>query len=481
MDSSNQSGDLVQRPDAQTQKPLRNSGSLPAARLAVALLILINLFNYIDRYVLAAVMPEIEKAFFSSPERAGTAVSHLVAMFESEFGFTPRLALAGLLSTAFMVTYMITAPLFGRLAERRSRWILIGVGVSLWSVASGASGLAATFLILLATRCFVGIGEAAYSPIAPAIISDFYPISTRGRALSWFYTALPIGSALGYVLGEQISKSGIGDLSARLFGFSAESWRWAFYLVTPPGLILGLWSMFMRDPPKGQADATVSVSARVVRWRDYLILLRTPSYVLCSLGMTCMTFAMGGIAVWMPYYLEHRPKVHRFPTTIFGGVLLLTGLLGTLLGGTAGDKLRDRFGGSYFLVSGATIMIGFPMMWATTNAVFPWIWVYILVSCLCLFFNTAPTNTILANVTHPAMRAAGYALNILVIHALGDVLSPFVIGLISDRYTMDTAFRLVAIMCLFSGLFWLIGARYLAADTRRAPSSLQLYDFMSRR
>jgi MFS transporter, Spinster family, sphingosine-1-phosphate transporter len=451
---------------------MRPNNSAAGARAALALLLLINLFNYIDRYVLAAVLPEIEKSFFSSPERTGAVVLHLVAKFEQVFGFTPRLALGGLLSTAFMVTYMIAAPLFGRLAERRSRWVLIAVGVSLWSLASGASGLAATFLILLATRCFVGIGEAAYGPVALAIISDLYPISVRGRVLSWFYTALPIGSALGYVLGEQISKSGIGGWATQLFGFPSESWRWAFYLVTLPGLILGAWSLFLRDPPKGQADATLSVPTQVVRWRDYLILLRTPSYVLCNLGMTCMTFAMGGIAVWMPYYLEHRPGVHHFPTTTFGAVLLLTGLLGTLLGGIAGDKLRKRFAGSYFLVSGAAMALGFPMVWATTHASFPWIWAYIFVSCFCLFFNTAPTNTILANVTHPAMRAAGYALNILLIHALGDVLSPFVIGLISDKYNMDTAFRVVAVMFLFSAMFWLLGARYLARDTERAPYRL---------
>jgi len=172
------------------------------ARTALTLLVLINLFNYIDRYLLAAVLPQIEKAFFSSPERTGSEVIHLLGKFEHAFGFTPRLALGGLLSSAFMVTYMIAAPLFGRLAERRSRWMLVGVGVGLWSLASGASGLAATFLTLLVTRCFVGIGEAAYGPVAPAIIADFYPISDRGKVLSWFYTALPIGSALGYVLGE---------------------------------------------------------------------------------------------------------------------------------------------------------------------------------------------------------------------------------------------------------------------------------------
>lgn len=451
---------------------MRSDRSPAGARAALALLLLINLFNYIDRYVLAAVMPQIENAFLSTPERTGALILHLMAKFEQEFGFTPRLALGGLLSTAFMVTYMLTAPLFGRLADRRSRWMLVGVGVGLWSLASGASGMAATFLVLLITRCFVGIGEAAYGPVAPTIIADSYDIDVRGRVLAWFYTALPVGSALGYVLGEQIAKSGIGNLGAQLFGLSSESWRWAFYLVTPPGLILGIWCLYMRDPSRNRADPSVSTVKQHVRWRDYLILFRNPSYVLCSLGMTCMTFAMGGIAVWMPYYLEHRPGVQRFPTTTFGGVLVVTGLLGTLLGGVAGDKLRNRIGGSYFLVSGIGMLIGFPVVLLMTKAAFPSIWGYIFVACFCLFFNTAPTNAILANVTHPAIRATGYALNILLIHALGDVLSPFVIGLISDRYNMDVAFRVVAVMFLCSGLIWLLGVRYLAKDTARAPFQL---------
>ena len=151
---------------------------------------------------------------------------------------------------------------------------------------------------------------------------------------------------------------------------------------------------------------------------------------------------------------------------------MVTGLLGTLLGGMAGDKLRNRFGGSYFLVSGIPMVIGFPVVWMVTEAAFPWIWAYIFVACFCLFFNTAPTNTILANVTHPSMRAAAYALNILLIHALGDVLSPFLIGLISDRYNMNTAFRVVAVMFLCSGLLWLWGTRYLARDTTSAPFRL---------
>jgi fucose permease len=136
---------------------------------------------------------------------------------------------------------------------------------------------------------------------------------------------------------------------------------------------------------------------------------------------------------------------------------------------SAATKLAKRFRGSYFLVSGTAMLIGFPLVWAMTHASFPWNWIYIFLACFCLFFNTAPANTIFANVTHPAMRATGFALNILVIHAFGDVLSPFLIGLISDKYNMDAAFRLVALMFLLSGILWLWGTKYLASDSDRAP------------
>jgi MFS family permease len=335
---------------------------------------------------------------------------------------------------------------------------LIGVGVVLWSLASGASGLAASFTVLLLTRCFVGIGEAAYGPVAPAVISDFYPVKIRGRVLSWFYMAIPVGSALGFVLGEQV---------ANLFG-----WRWAFYIVVVPGLLLGLWSFFMREPTSGQADLGRVGEAPKVRWSDYLTLLRTPSYVLNTLGMSAMTFAIGGIGFWMPDYVSEYRKVSGPTTTIFGAITVLSGLTGTLLGGISGDKLRARFPGSYFLVSGMAMLVGFPLFLAVLYLPFPLAWLFVFLACFSLFFNTGPTNTILANVTHPAMRATAFALNIFVIHALGDVISPLIIGLVSDRYNMNAAFLLVGVMFLVSGVIWLMGARYLAQDTALAPTRL---------
>jgi hypothetical protein len=138
----------------------------------------------------------------------------------------------------------------------------------------------------------------------------------------------------------------------------------------------------------------------------------------------------------------------------------------------AGDKLRLRFPGSYFLVSGAAMLVGFPLFLAVLKAPFPLGWVLIFLACFCLFFNTGPTNTVLANVTHPSMRAAGFALNIFVIHALGDVISPVIIGVLSDKYSLDGRLPVVGVMFLVAGALWLLGARFLQRDMERAPLAL---------
>ncbi len=445
------------------------STAFPGARSALVLLLLINLFNYIDRQVLAAVVKPIKQTFFGEAGLAnqeGVLVT-VMSWFEKRLGFKPEDALIGLLGTAFMVVYMIGAPFFARQAERWSRWLIVGFGVILWSLASGASGLAGTFVALLLTRCMVGIGEAAYGPVAPTVIADYYPVKVRGQVLAWFYMAIPVGSALGYVFGDWVTKS--------LFAGRPDGWRWAFYLVVIPGILLGIWSLFMRDPPRGQADLGHGQKAAKVSRQDYLILLRTPSFVLCTLGMAAMTFAIGGIAFWMPYYLETRPGAPANSTLIFGAITAVSGLVATLLGGLAGDKLRQRFPGSYFLVSGAAMLTGFPIFLAVLflDVSFTWIWVLIFLTCFCLFFNTGPTNTIIANVTHPSMRAAGYAVCIFFIHALGDVISPVIIGLLNDYFQdMSKSFLVVGLTFLIAGVLWLWGARYLARDTEMAPKRM---------
>jgi MFS family permease len=313
---------------------------ISGARSALFLLLAINLFNYIDRQVLAAVEPDIRASFFSTND--------LNAMTKT-----------GFLGVAFFVTYMVSAPILGVLADRFSRWMIVGCAVILWSLASGGSGLAATFGILFATRVCVGIGEGGYGPAAPTILSDLFPIETRGRVMAIFYTAIPVGSALGYVIG--------GLIGAHL------GWRWAFYLVAPPGLLLGLLCFWQRDP-RVAADHVIQKSPRR-NMRHYLNLFRTRSYLINCIAQTLMTFVTGGLGFWVPAYLRYRNQSPEAGMTIFGLITVVAGLVSTLLGGVIADKLRSRLPGSYFWVSGIGMLIACPIFIVALYIPFPAAWV----------------------------------------------------------------------------------------------------------
>ena len=405
----------------------------PGALSALALLLGINLFNYIDRYVLAAVEPEIRAAFFHPRDPNAMAVT-------------------GLLGTAFFVTYMLSAPALGWLSDRFSRWLIVGSAVILWSMASGASGLAATFGLLLFTRVLVGIGEGGYGPAAPTILADLFPLAVRGRVLSVFFAAIPVGGALGYVLGGLINAH---------FG-----WRWAFYLVVPPGLLLGLLCFTQRDP---RGRGTDQQKRARPTWNDYLTLFRTRSYVINCLAQTAMTFAIGGLAFWISAYLRYRGQPAS-STAIFGLITAVAGLLSTLTGGIVADKLRARHPGSYFSVSGIGMLIAAPMFIAMLYTPFPAAWGFLFGAIFFGFLNTGPSNTALANVTFPAVRATAFALNILVIHALGDALAFPAIGYIAGHTNMTIGFFVISGMMLLSGLIWLAGMKFLGPETARVEA-----------
>src|SRR3954469_3540776 len=197
--------------------PIDSPAAQRAARYALAILTLINLFNYLDRWVVASVVESIKKSLHLS---------------DTELG---------LVGAGFIVVYTLTSPLFGALGDRRKRPPLIALGVAVWSVATSLAGFARGFASLFVARSGVGVGEAAYGTIAPALLSDSFPIELRGRVLSVFFCAIPIGSAAGYILGGLVDQH---------FG-----WRAAFWIAGAPGLLLSLLVLLVKDPPRGLHDA----------------------------------------------------------------------------------------------------------------------------------------------------------------------------------------------------------------------------------
>lgn len=401
----------------------------PGAWAFLALLTGINLFNYVDRQIAYAVFPQIQAEF---------------RLADVELG---------LLASAFMVVYLCAAPVAGPLGDRGRRvWITAG-GVALWSLATVASGLAPSREALLGARALVGVGEAAYGTVAPSLIADLFPPARRGTALAVFSAAIPTGSALGYALGGLLA--------------SAYGWRSAFYLAGAPGLAAALCLCLMREPARGVLDSPSD--APRTRVEAVALLVRTPSYVLDTLAMAAMTFALGGLAVWFPTFLV---RVHALPldraNAWFGAITLVTGLGGSLVGGRVGDLLLRRTGQAYFLVAGVGFCLGLPLgllaVWAPQPAL---LLATTFGAEFLVFLSTGPLNAILVNVSRPAIRATAVALNLVVIHLLGDAISPPILGWLSDRYGLRAALALGVSPLAVAGALCLAGARYLDRDTQR--------------
>ena len=383
------------------------------ANYALAVLTFINLFNYIDRWVVAVVVEPIRRD---------------LGLSDTQMGFV---------AASFIVVYMAASPVFGILGDRKARPPLIAIGVAIWSLATGLAGFARGFWSLFLTRSTVGIGEAAYGTIAPPLLADQFPIEKRGRVLAVFFAAIPIGSALGYVL---------GGLADKQFG-----WRAAFWIVGFPGLFLSLLVLLVKDPPRGQHDEASEKASG-----SYLGLLRNTHYMLAVLGYAAYTFALGGLGFWMPAFLERARGMSRADATItFGAIVIVTGFLGTFIGGWLGDLFLKRTKQSYLWVSGIAPLLAAPMTFvALTHHTKSIYLTAIVIAEVLIFMCTGPVNSAIVNAVSPLERATAVGLSVFVMHLLGDIPSPPLIGALSDRSSLERAFLVVPVAVLLAGLIW---------------------------
>ncbi|MDB6085381.1 MAG: major facilitator superfamily 1 [Gammaproteobacteria bacterium] len=424
-----------------------------SAGWGLAILSFVNLFNYLDRYLVPAL--------FESLKRSELKLSD---------------AQLGLLMSCFLAVYTLTAPLFGALGDRKARPRLIAFGVGCWSLATTLSGFAGSFVVLLAARASVGIGEAAYGTIAPSLLSDYFPPDKRGRTMAIFFCAIPVGSALGYVVG------GLMDVH---FG-----WRAAFFVAGVPGLLLAILCLWMKDPPRGSQDtglspadkaqiATDSSSARgtlgSATKATYGLLLRNRPYVFTVLGYAAYTFAMGGLASWMPAFLERvRGMPHGQATISFGYIVVITGFVGTFVGGWLGDYCLKYSKQAYLLVSAIATLVAAPFVWFALTAASSTAYLACMVTAqLLMFLSTGPINATIVNLVLPTQRASAVALEVFAIHLLGDAISPYLIGAVSDASSLAQAVKIVPAAVIVSGGLWAWAAREqrarCPAGRRKAP------------
>lgn len=395
---------------------------MPSKKSAIAALLLLtglNFLNYIDRNVLYAVQPLIEKEF------------HL------------DYAQVGFLTSAFFVCYMIAAPLIAPLADRYSRKWIMAAGAFVWSAATLLSAVTHTYHELLLRHVIVGIGEATFVAISPAFLSDLFPENIRGRVMGLFYLATPVGSALGFIVGGYLGHH--------------YGWRAPFMICGIPGFLLGLAVLALREPVRGASDHLADTAER----GSIRGLARNKAYWTITLGAAMMTFAIGGLQVWMPTFLVKMRHLHLDQANlIFGGMTVVSGTVATLLGGWLGDRLLPRTPAAYQLVSAIGMALSIP---AIMFAVFwrgPAMYPAIFLGEFFLLLNTAPLNAALVNSVSARIRATALAVNVFTIHALGDAFSPTLIGYISDRSNLEIGLSSMVVAVALSAAVLFYGMRF---------------------
>jgi MFS family permease len=441
-----------------TAKRVVGLPTLGGKYFALSVLFAMNLLNYIDRYSFFGVGTQIKRDFDID-----------------DFWYS-------VLGVSFMIVYTIASPVVGWLGDRYHRRGLLAGGVALWSFATLGTAFSNDFWHIFFWRSLLGIGEASYGVIAPTLIADLFPVRERGRAMGVYYLALPLGGALGYGLGSWIGQD--------------HGWRAAFFVVGLPGLLAAVAGLVMSDPGRGASEGgAIAGKADRPGMGEYLRLFLIPTFVLNTLGMAAVTFATGAYAVHgSNFYQEVRGMTMKQAGTWIGGLTALAGLIGIALGTFLADFFRKHTRRAYLLIAFVAVAVSVPLgLFAILEPKHAVSLGLLFGAMILLSMVLGPCNTVIANVVPANKRASGYAVYILLIHLLGDISSPLLLGLLSGWFAkpsvvasplgrffasigagpvhtavgdenLTVAMLMVAPVLAIGAAFFLVGSRYLPRD-----------------
>ncbi len=418
---------MTTTPVTETQKKRLIKPSRGQARFAFTILLIINILNYADRYVLSAVLPQIKHEFNMTDFQGGLLIS------------------------SFLIVYAVTTLPIGIWADRGIRKNIVAICVGVWSVATTFAGFTRNLFQLFSMRSILGIGEAGYAPASLSLLGDFFSKTHRGRILSFWSIGTLIGAAIGVSVGGRIADT--------------LGWRWAFYIVGIPGLIAAFLAWRIKEPKRGVFDTeegesgenaadTSTAHGKIDQnfWGTARALLRIPTYWVLLGALTFSFFTIGGTSFWLTTYLT-----------------------GTIIGGWLADFLQSRRPQGRMITSVLGFLLGAPLVLVALSIhIFPVFIGVFVVAAISLNFCTGPLNAVIQDVIAPDMRATAVGLALLLAHLLGDAAAPTVIGFISDISSLGTALLVTAPLFLFlAGLVSLIGVKTVASDMRRMQEQLR--------
>jgi len=426
-------------------------------RYALAIIFFANFLSYLDRQVVATMEVQL-----TAPKPDGLGLT------ETEFGWV---------GSAFTIGYMVFAPIVGYLITRHRRPSVFAACVLVWSLATVGSGLAPNKWVLYATRFFIGVGEAGCLVIGPTLLSDYFSKEVRGRVLSAFFLALPLGGATGYIAGAKIT--------------AMLNWHWAFYIAGAPGFLVAalIWKLADPQPSEETVDAHGHLVVKETApppdaggsWlanildgiKRYLSLLENRTLLFIILAQA---FAIIFLAPFLHYgigfFEKERGMAKAEASLLLAGIAVVAGALGNAMSGFIGDRLARRTPGAYALLAGVAFTAGMPfMLFGFSSKVIPLAAASLGVGAFCYFLCMPAVNTQIANSVRPEKRAMAYALAVFILHSLGDTLALPVFGRVSKVLgSKHTTFLIFSCSLLLAGACCFLAARFAVRENPKTSN-----------
>jgi MFS family permease len=416
---------------ASATKPSRYPTSVAGATTALVLLTALNFVNYIDRYILPGVQEQIKGEFHLSDEHIGT------------------------LTFWFMIAYMLTSPITGWLGDRFPRKPMIVAAALFWAAINFLTASVHSYDSLNIRHAALGVGEASFGIFAPALLADFYPEDQRNRVLTIFNVAIPVGAALGYL---------VGGIVGEHYG-----WRMSFIVSAVPAAILAiLIAIFMKEPARG---ASQGEKAKLEKG-TVLSLLKNKAYLTSILGYAAVTFSLGGISWWMPSFLQRIDgRSQSSAAYIMGAITVVAGLGGTIVGGTIAQKWSRTNSKALYLVPATSAAIAVPPALLCFFGPHSLTLYGLALAIFFIFLGTGPVNAATLNAVRPEIRATAMAGQLFIIHALGDAISPRIIGAVSDHSNLSFGLASTLIAMLLASVIFFLGSRYAPPLQHQQPAT----------
>lgn len=417
---------------AEAKNPSKSEDVANYSWYVLGLLTVVYALNFLDRSLIYILFTPIKKEL---------ALSDL------------QLALLG--TTSFVIFYTLLGIPFGRLADKTIRKNLIAIGLAIWSLFSGLTGYAESFWGIFFCRVMVGVGEATLGPAALSLLSDYFPVRMRATVQAIYSSGIPLGGGVAFFLGGWIG----GSLG----------WRWAFYLLGFPGLLIALFVFLLKEPPRGQTEKNVVAYQR----GDWKRLFSSKSLRFHHIGYALFALAAYSLTIWGPSFFS---RVHGLSIATIGllaGVLsVLAGMPGTILGGYASDKFRKKGPGGRMLFAAYGALCSIPLwliLLYSNNIILLLLANFLLLGVGLIWLGPAAADV--HDIAGPQLRGLGIGIYFFTVNIIGYGLGPPIVGKINDLMSVSTnpsqmrySLLICPLACLLSALFLWLGSKSMEKE-----------------